>query len=299
MYKGRTVRVFRKVHKLNKRILIVAEELNEALNRPQTLVVDCRFSLADPCAGRHAYESGHIPGAVFLDLDKDLAEPVSAVSGRHPLPVPAKLAGKLGDLGISPEHEVVVYDDAHGGIAARAWWIFRWLGHDRVRLLDGGFAAWQRLGLPLDVGVARRDAVSYVPRIRDGLIVTTAELVSAGEGITGLNLLDARDGGRFRGEHEPIDPVAGHIPGSRNLPFTDFVREDGTWLTLEERTARLEAALGGHRDADWSVMCGSGVTACHLAITGLEGGFREPRIYIGSWSEWIRDPRRPVATGDT
>ena len=286
------------MHKLNNRILIVAEELRASLAKAETAVVDCRFSLANPTAGRDAYERGHIPGAVFLDLDQDLAAPITAASGRHPLPDPEVLGQTLGRLGISREHEVVVYDDSHGGVAARGWWVFRWLGHENVRLLDGGFAAWQAGGFPLEEGVTARNPAEYIPSVRDGLVLTTSELLAAGEHRETLNLLDARDAGRFRGEHEPIDPVAGHIPGTRNLPFTGFVQDDGRWRPLEHRAAMLAEALGGTPDADWSVMCGSGVTACHLAITGLEAGFREPRVYIGSWSEWIRDPLRPVATGD-
>lgn len=286
------------MNKLNKRILIVAKELQEALGRPQTLAVDCRFDLADPAAGRRSYEEGHVPGAVFLDLDEDLAGPVTGTTGRHPLPDPQALAHKLGRLGISRSHEIVVYDAHHGGIAARAWWVLRWLGHDAVRLLDGGLASWEGLGLPLEAGAPMRDPVDYKPSVRDDLVLTTDELLRAEEAITALNLLDARDAARFRGEHEPIDPVAGHIPGTRNLPFGDFVYEDGTWRPLEERAALLSEALDGERDVAWSVMCGSGVTACHLAISGLEAGLREPRLYVGSWSEWIRDANRPIVTDE-
>ena len=149
------------MHKLNKRILIVAEELQETLEHEETVVVDCRFDLGDPTAGRRAYESGHVPGAVFLDLDEDLAAPVTEATGRHPLPDPEALARTLGRLGISASHEVVVYDGSHGGIAARAWWTFRWLGHENVRLLDGGLAAWSRLGLPLEAGTTHRDPVAF------------------------------------------------------------------------------------------------------------------------------------------
>lgn len=280
---------------MNKRILIVAEDLQEALGKRRTRVIDCRFDLADPAAGRRAYEQGHVPGAVFLDLDTDLAGPVTGTSGRHPLPDPLALSRTLGLLGISRSHDIVVYDNSHGGIAARAWWILRWLGHDRVRLLDGGLAAWVRLGLPLDSGVTTFDRVDYEPRVRNELVLTTQDLLTSAGGIAALNLFDARDAARYRGEQEPIDPVAGHIPGAHSLPFSDFVNEDGTWRPLEERGARILRALGGKRGADWSAMCGSGVTACHLAISGLEAGFREPRVYIGSWSEWIRDPHRPVA----
>lgn len=281
---------------MNKRILIVAEELAAALEKPQTRVVDCRFDLADPAAGRRAYEQGHVPGAVFLDLDTDLAGPVTETSGRHPLPDPGALSLTLGRMGLSRSHDIVVYDGSHGGIAARAWWMFRWLGHERVRLLDGGFAAWEKFGLPLDTGAVSLDPVAYEPSVRGELVLTTEDLL-ASTGIEELNLLDARDRERFRGEREPIDPVAGHVPGSRNLPFSEFVDTDGTWRPLEERAALISRALGGKRDAEWSVMCGSGVTACHLAISALEAGFREPRVYIGSWSEWIRDPQRPIGGG--
>jgi thiosulfate/3-mercaptopyruvate sulfurtransferase len=282
---------------LNKRILIVAEELQKALTRPQTVIVDCRFDLADPAAGRRSYEQGHVPGAVFLDLDEDLAGPVTAATGRHPLPDPDELARTLGRLGISRAHEIVVYDGSHGGVAARAWWTFRWLGHDSVRLLDGGLAAWLALGQPLDSGTVTREPVDYVPSVREELVLTTDDLLQEEDGVAGFNLLDARDAARFRGDHEPIDPVAGHIAGTRNLPFGDFVHDDGTWRPLEERAALLSRALDDTQDAAWSVMCGSGVTACHLAISGIEAGLPEPRLYVGSWSEWIRDARRPIATG--
>jgi thiosulfate/3-mercaptopyruvate sulfurtransferase len=191
-----------------------------------------------------------------------------------------------------------VYDDANGAIAARAWWVLRWLGHDRVRLLDGGLARWRRLGLPIESGIADADPTTFKASLRPERVITTPEIAAAPDSAAGLNLLDARDSGRFRGEHEPIDPVAGHIPGSRNLPFTSFVNADGTWRSLEERKERLVEALGGDPEADWCVMCGSGVTACHLAISGVEAGLKEPRLYVGSWSEWIRDAARPVATGD-
>lgn len=281
---------------MDKRILIVADDLKAALEQQQTRVIDCRFELADAAAGRRAYEQGHVPGAVFLDLDEDLAGPVTPASGRHPLPDPQVLSRTLGHLGLSRSHDIVVYDQSHGGIAARAWWVLRWLGHDRVRLLDGGYAAWVRQGLPLEAGSTKADPVDYEPRIRDELVVTTEDLLSSRGGVEALNLVDARDAARFRGENEPIDPVAGHIPGSLSLPFSDLVNADGTWRPLADRSARILESLGGRKDADWSVMCGSGVTACHLVISALEAGLREPRVYVGSWSEWIRDPRRPVAT---
>jgi thiosulfate/3-mercaptopyruvate sulfurtransferase len=281
------------------RILTTAHELLTRLDDPNWAIVDCRFDLGDPEAGQRAYEAAHIPGAVFLDLDKDLAGPITEESGRHPLPDPKALAARIGDLGISESHRVAVYDAGPGAVAARAWWTFRWLGHDAVYLLDGGLGNWESLGFPLASSSERPGAAEFRPRRRDEWVLGTDELAANAASIAQYQLLDARDPARFRGEVEPIDSVAGHIPGAINLPFANFVREDGTWLPLEERTALLEQAIGSDRAVKWSVMCGSGVTACHLAITGLEAGFREPRLYVGSWSEWIRDPGRPITTTNT
>lgn len=278
----------------DKNILIAAETLQSKLDEPDWIAVDCRFDLADVEAGRAAFDAGHLPGAVYLDLDKDLSGPASADVGRHPLPDPKRLQERLGAAGISNRHNVVVYDDANGGVAARAWWLFHWLGHDAVWLLDGGMARWRALGLPTEAGARSRTPAHFTGQARDELVLTTQELARDIRRVKDFNLLDARDAGRFRGEHEPIDPVAGHIPGAISVPFADFVAADGTWLGLEERRSKLLAALSDRVDADWCVMCGSGVTACHLAISGLEAGLREPRIYVGSWSEWIRDERRPV-----
>ena len=281
------------------RILMDARELLERLDDPDWVVVDCRFDLGDPDAGRRAYEDSHIPAAVFLDLDRDLAGPITPDTGRHPLPDPDTLAATLGDLGISGSHRIVVYDAGPGAIAARAWWILRWLGHDAVYLLDGGLTHWQSLGMPEEDGDARRPAAVFTARVNDEFVLGTKEIATDVSAISRFNLLDARDASRFRGDAEPIDPVAGHIPGAINLPFGNFVTEDGTWRPLRERAALLEEAIGTDRAVDWSVMCGSGVTACHLAISGLEAGFRQPRLYVGSWSEWIRDPQRPIVVADT
>ena len=281
------------------RILMVAQDLLECLDDPECVVVDCRFDLGDPDAGRRVYEAGHIPGAVFLDLDRDLAGPIAPATGRHPLPDPEALAATLGDLGIGESHRVIVYDAGPGAIAARAWWVLRWLGHDAVYLLNGGLAHWQAIGMPIEGGDENPSATAFNARVRKGLVLGTEELAENVAAIPELNLLDARDAPRFRGEMEPIDPVAGHIPGAINLPFAKFVNEDGTLRPLHERAALLENAIGTDRSVRWNVMCGSGVTACHLAITGLEAGFQEPRLYVGSWSEWIRDPQRPIAASNT
>lgn len=281
------------------RILMDAREVLEHLDDAAWVVVDCRSELADPHAGRRAYEAAHIPGAIFLDLDEDLAGPIAEGTGRHPLPDPDLVAARIGSLGIDNSNRVLVYDAGPGALAARAWWILRWLGHDAVRLLDGGFGAWQSLGFPVKAGKEYRAATSFASRPRGDLVLGTKELAENATTIAEYKLLDARDAARFRGEVEPIDPVAGHIPGAINLPYTDFVREDGTWLPIRKRTILLERAIGSDKAVDWSVMCGSGVTACHLAISGLEAGYREPRLYVGSWSEWICDPQRPIASSNT
>jgi thiosulfate/3-mercaptopyruvate sulfurtransferase len=279
-------------------ILIVAQELCEHLYEQDWVVIDCRSELLDPEAGRRSYLRQHIPGAVFLDLDKDLAGPVERGTGRHPLPDVDTVVTTLSKLGIGSSSKVVVYDGSHGAVAARGWWTLRWLGHASVFLLDGGFARWQELGLPTETGEVDRDPGEFCGAPRTEIILTTEELRNNLAVLETRKLLDARDRHRFRGEREPIDPVAGHIPGSINLPFTDFVRQDGTWLPLAERDALLKKALGDDRGVAWSVMCGSGVTACHLAISGIEAGYSEPRLYVGSWSEWIRDTGRPIATGE-
>ena len=278
-----------------KRILIDAAELEAGLGEPGWVAVDCRFDLGDPQAGRAAYLEEHIPGAIYLDLDRDLAGPVLRNSGRHPLPDAETFARTLGNAGIGNETHVVVYDGGNGAVAARAWWLLHWLGHDRVRLLNGGLACWKSRGLALESGSSQRTPVAFLGNPRPELVVSTEELAADVGAIPGLNLLDARDSARFRGEIEPLDPVAGHIPGAKSVPFADFVAADGTWLSLEKRAQLLLEALDGRREADWCVMCGSGVTACHLAISGLEAGLPEPRVYIGSWSEWIRDAGRPIA----
>ena len=284
---------------MEKNILIGPEELRLKLDQPGWIAVDCRFELADPVAGRAAFEHGHLPGAVYLDLERDLSGPVGPDTGRHPLPDPQALQATLGAAGIGNRHNIVVYDDASGAVAARAWWLLHWLGHDAVWLLDGGISRWRALDLPLEVDELPRAPARFTGDPRAELVLTTKELSRRIGQADGLTLLDARDAARFRGEHEPIDPVAGHVPGATSAPFADFVAADGTWLPLEERKRKLISALGEDMDADWSVMCGSGVTACHLAISGLEAGLREPRLYVGSWSEWITDRNRPVGRGDS
>ena len=276
--------------------LIRVEELQPQLGGPDLRIVDCRFDLARPKAGRAAYLAGHIPGAVYADLNTDLAGPTGRVTGRHPLPDAVTLAGTLGRLGIGNDTQVVVYDDLSGAVASRAWWLLRWLGHRRVQLLEGGIARWESLGHRLEEGVVNVEPKRFSGAPRNELILETREILAIGNDRLLLRLIDARDGARFRGEDEPIDPVAGHIPGAVSLPFAELQRADGSWLAPEALRERLSDALGGDLERPWSVMCGSGVTACHLAISAALAGIPEPRVYVGSWSEWISDSNRPVAS---
>ncbi len=282
----------------DKNILIVAEDLHERLGDPDWVAVDCRFDLFKPDAGRAMYDAEHLPGAVFLDLDRDLAAPVTGVTGRHPLPDVGAIVARLENLGLGNSHKIVVYDGNNGALAARAWWTLHWLGHDDVYLLDGGIARWQALGYELESGPVSRSRAHFHARPRNDLVLTTAELAADIDQIPSFNLLDARDAARFRGEQEPIDAVAGHVPGARNAPFGDFVHSDGTWKGISERRRLLLEFLGGEESEAWAVMCGSGVTACHLVVSGIEAGLPEPRVYVGSWSEWIRVATRPVGLGD-
>ena len=276
--------------------LIDAETLAGHLNSSWR-VFDCRFALGDPSAGERAYAAGHIPGAHYLHLDRDLASAVTAASGRHPLPEPKTLAAKLAAVGVGAGTQVVAYDDAAGAFAARLWWLLRWLGHPQVAVLDGGWKLWLREARP----VSHEQPASAAPgdfRARpDDRMWLSSERVRqrAGAGIG--RLLDARAAERFRGEQEPIDAVAGHVPGAVNLPYLGNISGDGRFKSAEALRTRFMAALDGAAPAETVCMCGSGVTACHnllaMEVVGLSGG----RLYAGSWSEWIRDPSRPVARG--
>lgn len=275
--------------------LIDCGELETRLGDDGLRVIDCRFSLLEPEKGRRDYEAGHVPGAVYAHLDDDLAAPVSEDSGRHPLPDTGKFVARLRDWGVSNDSQVVVYDDASGGLAARLWWMLRWLGHRRVAVLDGGYAAWEAAGKPVSRAQPDPDPGTFEGRPRPAMVISADEIRAGLESRDGLVLVDARDAARFRGEAEPIDDVAGHIPGALNLPFSLAMAPDGRWKSAEELRRLWRQVAPIDEKHDWAVMCGSGVTACHLALSAELAGLPEPRVYVGSWSEWIRDPRRAVA----
>jgi thiosulfate/3-mercaptopyruvate sulfurtransferase len=276
--------------------LIDATDLAAGIERAECVVVDCRFELQAPHKGFASYLAGHIPGARYAHLDKDLAAPVTPSSGRHPLPSVNDFAASLGAWGITAQTRVVAYDDAGGAIAARLWWMLRWLGHRDCAVLDGGIAAWRAAGLPFETLIPRWREAVYAPRhVRLDWVVPATEIENALA--RGACLLDARAAPRFRGDSEPIDPVAGHIPGARNLPFSDCLTAGGRFQPAERLAETLAAATSGVADGNVIAMCGSGVTACHLLLAMEAAGLGTGKLYVGSWSEWIRDPARPIASG--
>ncbi|HJW23998.1 MAG TPA: sulfurtransferase [Rhodocyclaceae bacterium] len=280
------------------RTLIAAPVLARHLDDPDWVVVDCRFTLNDPDRGARDFASSRIPGARYAHLDRDLSAPVTASSGRHPLPEPDRLAGTLAALGIRPNSQVVVYDDAFGSIAARLWWLLRWVGHDAVALLDGGWPVWKRHGLPLEEGAPQSIPVTapYPVQPAPGILVDVA-FVDRIRGATDWRLIDARPEDRFTGERESIDPVAGHIPGSINRTFEDNLHFDGCFLPAAELRESLRESLDGTPPDRVVHTCGSGVTACHNLLAMEHAGLPGGRLYPGSWSEWITNPARPVAIG--
>jgi thiosulfate/3-mercaptopyruvate sulfurtransferase len=272
--------------------VISPSELAELLGASRLCVVDCRASLQNAAAGRQAYAKAHIPGARFADLLEDLSGPIEAgKTGRHPLPDVDRFAAKLRRWGIGAGTQVVAYDDAAGAFAARLWWLLRWLGHDPVAVLDGGLPAWLAEGRPLTLDLPTVAHGNFTPQLHPELLASAAELMAPQS--VERKLFDARTPERFRGDVEPIDPVAGHIPGAINLPFADNLR-DGRFRPAAELRARLTQALGGAAPEQAVIYCGSGVTACHDVLAFAHAGLPLPRLYAGSWSEWITDPARPT-----
>lgn len=263
------------------------------------LVVDCRHDLTDPTAGPRQYGEGHIPGAYFLHQDHDLAGPATGRNGRHPLPGRQALADRLAGLGLAPGVQLVAYDAQGGALAGRLWWLARWLGHRPVAVLDGGLPAWRRAGLPLSTETPAPRPGGRVP-VSDapGMPARDVDALLANlDGGPDL-VVDARTAERFRGEAEPIDPVAGHIPGAVNRPLQLNLREDGRYKPAEVLRREFEALLGGRDPATVVHSCGSGVSACQNLIAMEHAGLAGSALYPGSWSEWCSEPSRPVATGD-
>lgn len=260
-------------------------------------VVDARFALADPQSGAQAYAQGHIPGALHADLNRDLADMGKVGHGRHPLPDEAVFAATLGRWGIAADTQVVVYDAGDGSMAAaRLWWLLRVIGHRRVAVLDGGLATWQAAGLAVTTDIPVVAPVpAYPGRFDRDQIASVGEVAARLKHAPGW-LLDARAGERFRGEVEPLDPVAGHVPGAVNRPFALNVH-DGRLRPAADLRAALQPLIGAHPPEQVVLMCGSGVTACHLLLAMEVAGLSGARLYADSWSGWVSDSTRPVATG--
>ncbi|NHA68425.1 sulfurtransferase [Phycicoccus flavus] len=270
--------------------LVTAADLHAALERDEVRVLDVQYAMTGT-PGRELYARAHLPGAPFLDLDTALAGPPGP-GGRHPLPDPAVLQEALRGCGVREDDTVVVYDQRTSLSAGRAWWVLRWAGHPAVRVLDGGLAAWERAGLPVTAEVPEPEPGDVVVR---GGSVPVLDTEAAARMARGGVLLDVRAAERYRGETEPIDPVAGHVPGAVNLPMTDLLADDGTFLPPGE-IRRRAAQVGVHRDTPVGTSCGSGVTAAQMALALRTAGI-DAVPYVGSWSAWVADPGRPVATG--
>jgi len=281
--------------------LIEPLELAAHLADPDWAIIDCRFDLARPDWGARAWAAGHIPHALYADLDHDLSAPRTARSGRHPLPQVAVLAATFGRLGIDASVQVIAYDQGAGAYAARLWWLLRWLSHRRVAVLNGGLAAWERAGLPLSSAADSRPPRRFAAAPDADMLVSGAAIAAAvATGALRRSetlLVDARSADRFAGENETLDAVAGHIPGARNHPFAGSHDMQGRWHSAADLRGAWEHTLRGASARQVIAMCGSGVTACHnllaLEVAGLSGA----RLYAGSWSEWITDPAHPVERG--
>ena len=273
--------------------LIDTATLAAELDRGSLVIVDCRFDLKDPALGRRQYLSGHMPTAVYADLDHDLSGVKTGRNGRHPLPEPDTLRATLGRLGIDASTQVVAYDQDAGMYASRLWWLLRWMGHNSVAVLDGGFAKWIAEGRPAVAGDEPASARVFAGNVRSGMTVDANE-VAALAGRADWRLVDARAPERFRGDVEPIDRVAGHIPGAINHFYNLNLAEDGTFLPPDRLAERLSGAIGQAPPAQVVCYCGSGVTACQNVLALEHAGLHGAKLYPGSWSEWSSDPDRPI-----
>jgi thiosulfate/3-mercaptopyruvate sulfurtransferase len=275
-------------------LLISTQQLADQLSGHDIVICDCRHDLMDLEKGRRAYAEGHIPGAHFLHLDDDLSGAKNGKNGRHPLPAIDAFAKKMGGIGIDHTKRVIAYDDAGGPYAARLWWLLRWLSHDNVAILDGGSNKWLAENRPTDRHVPTAKATTFVAKQRSGMSVD-ADFVLANISAGASIIVDARAPERYRGETEPIDPIAGHIPGALNRVFKNNLSADGTFksaATLKQEFAALLGPKGGQQVVN---QCGSGVTACHNLFAMEMAGLTGSKLYPGSWSEWCADPTRPVA----
>jgi len=266
---------------MNTPTVVSAAWLYEHLNDPQVAIADCRFALCEPQLGQQQYNTSHILGASYFDLNNDLSSPVQQHGGRHPLPDLEVLAQKLSAIGVDAQTLVVAYDDSRFAFAARLWWLLRYLGHDRVAVLDGGFKAWQDLGLPVTDTITPRTPKQFTWQLQPSLRVDIAD-VKARKDLPGVALVDSREGDRYRGEREPIDPIAGHIPGAVNFPWQDVSNRDGFLYSPQAQRQKWQQL----QEREIIVYCGSGVTACVNLLSLHLAGIDSASLYVGSWSDW-------------
>jgi thiosulfate/3-mercaptopyruvate sulfurtransferase len=257
-------------------------------------VFDCRHDLAKPDLGEQQYKQGHIPGALFAHLERDLSARKTGKNGRHPLPEPQDFEKWLEKTGLAPKDQVVCYDGGNGSMAARLWWMLRWIGHDKVAVLDGGFAQWVKEGRPVTIDVPLFTPLNYPIKVRKDLAV---DVDFVARNLKGSFLVDARAPARYRGEQEPIDPVAGRIPGAKNRFNTDNLSAQGTFKSPDELKKEFGAVLGNKKPSEVIHYCGSGVSACHNLLAMEHAGLKGGKLFAGSWSEWIADPQRPQERG--
>ena len=276
------------------RTLVDVEALAQHGDDPKWVVIDCRHSLADFSQGRRLYEESHIPDAFFADVERDLAGAKTGANGRHPLPDPEAFAAFLRDCGVSHDSQIVAYDAGADMFAARLWFLSRWIGHEAVAVLDGGFQAWKDAGMQVTAAPSIDTKLGDLQVRLHSELVVDAQFVLENTGAKAICLVDARAADRFAGENETIDPVAGHIPGARNRPFKEIFRDDGRFRTADELRRRFEG-LGAAQHIVHQ--CGSGVSAAVNLLAMEIAGLRGSRLYAGSWSEWIADTSRPVTTG--
>jgi thiosulfate/3-mercaptopyruvate sulfurtransferase len=277
--------------------VVSTEEVTARLADDSWAIVDCRFELTEPSWGERVYRTGHIPGAVYANLNEDLSAPAQPNGGRHPLPDPELFRAKLGSWGIGPGVQVVVYDQDAGLYASRLWWMLRSFGHEAVALLDGGMARWEREGRPTMSGEERRTPRSFAGTFEADRFVNADQVADLNRDLA-YRVVDVRASERYRGETEPFDPVAGHIPGARNRFARLNMNADGTILPPEALRAQLLDLLGPVPSRNVVFYCGSGVFSCHSLLSLAHAGLEPGRLYVGSWSEWCRDPARPVARGE-
>ncbi len=278
-------------------LLVSADELIAHVGDPAWRIFDCRHDLGNTEYGAAAYAKGHIPGALFLHLDRDLSGKKTGRNGRHPLPDPADFARRMGECGVGPDTQVVAYDNEGGIFASRLWWMLRWMGHDKVALLDGGLPGWRRAKQALVTEVPGAAPVEFMARPQP--LTVDADFVQASLALPETLILDARAPERFTGEEETLDPVGGHIPGAANRFYFDNLDDAGCYFKpAEELRIEFDALLAGRAPANVVQQCGSGVTACHNLLAMEIAGLNGSRLYPGSWSEWCADPARPIATGE-